>query len=295
MKRVLAVAMILGFSGVALAAAPTKAVAVLSPTKDSTVKGVLTFTKTASGVSVSGEISGLKPGTHGFHIHEFGDCTAADGASAVAPSIRWPSPTRRPPKSIATWRSGEVEAGAEGVATIAGSTQLALGRRVDPRPLGHLPPTPTTSTKPRSLCFRLACGVVGVARAVASRWAVVRLHGVSRGRVRGLSAMGHGVPRPSRQPSFGGSVRVLTVWHCPSPAALVELLVRCRCSRRAFLFSGSLTAAHSSDPDPPPPTAAPCDVGWLSRLAALRGRARTTAFESESRDVRLPRRHTSGP
>jgi Cu-Zn family superoxide dismutase len=52
----------------------TKAVAQLIPTTktDSKVKGTVTFTKTAEGIHVHGEISGLTPGEHGFHVHEFG-------------------------------------------------------------------------------------------------------------------------------------------------------------------------------------------------------------------------------
>jgi superoxide dismutase, Cu-Zn family len=52
----------------------TKALAQLIPTTKtaSTVKGVVTFTKTSSGMHVQGEITGLTPGEHGFHVHEFG-------------------------------------------------------------------------------------------------------------------------------------------------------------------------------------------------------------------------------
>ncbi len=57
---------------------PTKAVAVIHGFGDSPVKGVVHFTATAEGVQISGEIRGLKPGKHGFHIHEFGDCSSAD-------------------------------------------------------------------------------------------------------------------------------------------------------------------------------------------------------------------------
>jgi len=50
----------------------TKAVAVLFPTKDSKASGRVTFTKNGNKVHVHAEISGLTPGKHGFHIHEFG-------------------------------------------------------------------------------------------------------------------------------------------------------------------------------------------------------------------------------
>ncbi len=60
----------------------SKAVAVLHPTKGNHVTGTVTFTKVPDGVRVQANITGLTPGKHGFHVHEFGDCTAADGTSA---------------------------------------------------------------------------------------------------------------------------------------------------------------------------------------------------------------------
>ena len=54
------------------AASITKAVAVLFPTKGSDVKGRVTFTQDGRRIHVHVEISGLSPGEHGFHIHEFG-------------------------------------------------------------------------------------------------------------------------------------------------------------------------------------------------------------------------------
>lgn len=60
----------------------TRAVAVLNPTKGSEVQGRVDFKKVDGGVLITAEVSGLTPGKHGFHIHEFGDCTSADGASA---------------------------------------------------------------------------------------------------------------------------------------------------------------------------------------------------------------------
>lgn len=59
-----------------------KAVAVLYPTEGNDVQGVVTFTKVEGGVMVVADVSGLTPGKHGFHIHEYGDCSAANGTSA---------------------------------------------------------------------------------------------------------------------------------------------------------------------------------------------------------------------
>ncbi len=60
---------------------PKEAVCVLAAMKDSGVKGTLLLRQQGKDVVLSGEISGLKPGEHGFHIHEFGDLRAPDGMS----------------------------------------------------------------------------------------------------------------------------------------------------------------------------------------------------------------------
>lgn len=61
-----------------------RAVAELNPTKGNNVKGRVTFTKEKRGVRVVVDLTGLTAGEHGFHIHEKGDCSAPDGASAGA-------------------------------------------------------------------------------------------------------------------------------------------------------------------------------------------------------------------
>ncbi len=70
------------FAMSASAVEPTKAIAVLHPTKGSKVQGTVTFTKSGDEIKVVADLTGLKPGQHGFHIHEFGDCSSPDGKSA---------------------------------------------------------------------------------------------------------------------------------------------------------------------------------------------------------------------
>lgn len=59
-----------------------KAVCVLYATQGNTANGTVTFTRTAKGIKVVVDVQGLSKGKHGFHIHEFGDCSAPDGISA---------------------------------------------------------------------------------------------------------------------------------------------------------------------------------------------------------------------
>jgi superoxide dismutase, Cu-Zn family len=60
-----------------------KGIAVLHPTQSNSAQGTVTFTPGDDGMVVRVELTGLDPGgTHGFHIHEFGDCSAPDATSA---------------------------------------------------------------------------------------------------------------------------------------------------------------------------------------------------------------------
>ena len=56
--------------------------AALEATKGNTTAGTVNFVTRGDKVLVTARISGLTPGSHGFHIHEKGDCASGDGMSA---------------------------------------------------------------------------------------------------------------------------------------------------------------------------------------------------------------------
>ncbi len=56
-----------------------RAVAVLHPTEGNRASGTVVFTQVGDKVRIVGTVEGLTPGMHGFHIHEWGDCSAPDG------------------------------------------------------------------------------------------------------------------------------------------------------------------------------------------------------------------------
>ncbi len=59
------------------------AMASLTPTEGSQVRGLVMFHQREGHLMVHAKISGLKPGAeHGFHVHETGSCASADGSSA---------------------------------------------------------------------------------------------------------------------------------------------------------------------------------------------------------------------
>jgi superoxide dismutase, Cu-Zn family len=84
MKTILYAAILCAVVSLAQAQEVTKAAAQLEPKSGSQVTGTVTFTKVGDEVQVVADIQNLKPGKHGFHIHEKGDCSAADAASAGA-------------------------------------------------------------------------------------------------------------------------------------------------------------------------------------------------------------------
>lgn len=60
-----------------------QAVAMLQPTQGNVTAGTVRFEQHRHAVMVFARVTGLKPNQeHGFHVHEKGDCSSADGMSA---------------------------------------------------------------------------------------------------------------------------------------------------------------------------------------------------------------------
>jgi Cu-Zn family superoxide dismutase len=149
---------------------PVKAVAVLHPTAGNKVSGTVTFTEAADGVQVRAEITGLTPGNHGFHVHEFGDCTAPDASSAGAHF----NPTHHPhagpdAQERHVGDMGNVQADASGKATLqyvdhqislTNDERSVIGRSV----VVHAKPDDLKTQPSGDSGARVACGVIGHAK-----------------------------------------------------------------------------------------------------------------------------------
>ena len=84
MKTILFITMFCTVAWFAQAQEVTQAGVQLESKSGSQVTGRVTFKKVGDDVQVVADIQNLKPGKHGFHIHEKGDCSAPDAASAGA-------------------------------------------------------------------------------------------------------------------------------------------------------------------------------------------------------------------
>jgi superoxide dismutase, Cu-Zn family len=170
MKTILsALLALLVTSAITLAGDATKAIAVLHPTTGNNVAGTVTFTTSGDAVKVVADITGLTPGKHGFHIHEFGDCSDPKAASAGGhfnPAHKQhgaPDASERHAGDL-----GNIEADASGKAHLELTDQVMKLSGADSI-VGHAmivhEKADDLKTQPTGDAGgRLACGVIGVAK-----------------------------------------------------------------------------------------------------------------------------------
>jgi superoxide dismutase, Cu-Zn family len=147
------------------------AIVVILPASNSAVHGIARFTTAGSGVKIVADLEGLTPNAqHGFHIHEFGDCSVPDATSAGS---HWdPETTKHHGKPEEKDRhsgdmgniqadangKGHLELTLEGI-SIAGPKNSILGHAV----IVHAKPD-DFGQPVGNAGARIGCGVIGITK-----------------------------------------------------------------------------------------------------------------------------------
>ena len=148
-------------------AAGPRAVAARQPRSGSEVNGKAEFTEKDGRVTLVLTVSGLTPGEHAFHLHEKGDCSAPDAASAGG---HWnPTSEGHGKWGAHPFHRGDVAnllAGADGKATLTFTTDLwSVGGDPSRDVVGHAlivhaKPDDFTTQPTGAAGGRVACGVI---------------------------------------------------------------------------------------------------------------------------------------
>jgi Cu-Zn family superoxide dismutase len=143
------------------------AVAVIHSAAGEDVSGAVLFTRTPEGIRVQADISGLSEGEHGFHIHQYGDCTADDLTSAGGHYNPLDMPHAAPDSDERhVGDLGNISAGTDGATYDRVDSHLAftgessiIGRAV----VIHAGEDDVSSQPSGAAGSRVGCGVIGVA------------------------------------------------------------------------------------------------------------------------------------
>ena len=127
--------------------------------------GSVQLRDTVGGVTFHGTITGLKPGNHGFHVHDVGRC---DPPSFESAGPHWnPTNKQHGRQNPAGWHTGDLaNAGAteDGVAqihqTVEGATIAALLEGDGSALVVHADPDDNKTDPSGNSGDRIACGVI---------------------------------------------------------------------------------------------------------------------------------------
>jgi len=159
-------ALVAGCTALSPTPAGPAATTTLAPTQGSSAKGTVNFAQRGNKVVVVAKVSGLAPGSHGFHIHEKGDCSSPDAMSAgghfnpTGKPHAHPSTTERHagdmPMLVAD-ASGNASLTTElDVITIGGGATDIVGKAV----IVHTDPDDFKTQPTGNAGGRVACGVI---------------------------------------------------------------------------------------------------------------------------------------
>ena len=143
------------------------AVAELRPTRGHTASGTVYFQQVGARVHVHAVVTGLRPGReHGFHVHEAGDCSAADGSSARGhfnpygkPHAHYSAPERHAGDlpALKAAKNGRAKVDAEvDIITVTPGPASIIGRAV----IVHADADDYRTQPTGNAGARLACGVI---------------------------------------------------------------------------------------------------------------------------------------
>lgn len=144
---------------------PVAVTARLTPTQGNATAGIVRIEQQADRRWLAARIGGLKPGgLHGFHVHERGDCTGADGMSAGGhfdPRGRPHGHPGRPDRHAGDLPNLQADAG--GIAEIRFEIEgLGIGGEADVTGRAivvHAAPDDYVSQPAGNAGARIACGV----------------------------------------------------------------------------------------------------------------------------------------
>lgn len=148
---------------------PIAAMATLIPVSGSTVSGEVRFYPMNDALMVEVTAMGLEPGSHGFHIHAVGDCSAPDASSAgdhFAPNGNAHGAPAAPSDQHHAGDLGNIEASVTGVAQYQRSTSSlslagpdsVIGKAV----IIHAGEDDLRTQPSGNSGDRIACGVIAV-------------------------------------------------------------------------------------------------------------------------------------
>jgi Cu-Zn family superoxide dismutase len=143
----------------------THAVAVLHGFGNSHIAGVIKFEQKGDMIHITGKVTGLKPGSHGFHVHEFGDCTdpKCSGGHFNPTGMKHGGPNS---DERHVGDLGNIVAGEDGIATIDMKDSIIrlngplsiIGRGL----IVHADPDDLVSQPTGNSGDRIGCGVIGI-------------------------------------------------------------------------------------------------------------------------------------
>ncbi len=146
----------------------TEAIATIHPAEGEEMTGTVTFTKTENGTKVEANLNNLSQGKHGFHIHEYGNCSDRESLASAGGHY---NPANQPHASPTSDQRhvgdmGNIPAGPEGNGELTYTDPIiqlngkhsVVGRAV----VIHSGEDDLESQPSGAAGSRIGCGVIGI-------------------------------------------------------------------------------------------------------------------------------------